>query len=150
MSKQFYFEQLSLAQVRNLNIKTDPFQEIQFSVITEFSFIWPIDRTLSGATTPVLSGPGSDVSEGVLHVSQSFSFTGISPSDFFSVISRTLVRGVLPLCREAVDVFYSTSRLDNLNKDYILRDYIHTHTHTHIYIYIYIYIYNIFWSKALN
>ena len=32
----------------------------------------------------------------------------------FSVISRTLVvRGVLPLCREAVGVFYSPSRLGN-------------------------------------
>ncbi len=32
----------------------------------------------------------------------------------FSVISRTLVGGVLPLCREAVGVFYSPSRLGNI------------------------------------
>ena len=31
----------------------------------------------------------------------------------FSVISRTLVAGVLPFCREAVGVFYSPSQLDN-------------------------------------
>ena len=32
----------------------------------------------------------------------------------FSVISRTLVGGVLPLCREAVGVFYSPSRLGKI------------------------------------
>ena len=29
----------------------------------------------------------------------------------FSVISRTLIGGVLPLCREAVSVFYNPTRL---------------------------------------
>ena len=33
----------------------------------------------------------------------------------FSVISRTLVGGVLPLFREAVGVYYSPSRLGNVN-----------------------------------
>ena len=32
MSKQFYFKQSSLVQVRSLNIKTVLFQEIQFSI----------------------------------------------------------------------------------------------------------------------
>ena len=31
----------------------------------------------------------------------------------FSVISRTLIEGVLPLCRGAVSIFYSPSRLGN-------------------------------------
>ena len=35
-----------------LNVKTVLFQVIQFSISTYFSSIWPIDRTLSGATTP--------------------------------------------------------------------------------------------------
>ena len=35
-------------------------QAIQFSIRTQFSSIWSIDRTLSGATTPGQSGPGSD------------------------------------------------------------------------------------------
>ena len=39
-----------------------------FSISTQFSSIWPIDRTLSGATTPGQSGPGSDGNEGVLHI----------------------------------------------------------------------------------
>ena len=47
MSKQSYFKQFSLAYV-------------------QFSSIWLIDRTLSGATSPSLSGPESDGNEGVL------------------------------------------------------------------------------------
>ena len=35
-----------------LYIKTVLFQTIQFSTSIQFSSIWPIDRTLSGATTP--------------------------------------------------------------------------------------------------
>ena len=44
------------------------------------SSIWPIDRTLSGASTPGKSGPGSNANEGALHISQS-SKTGASPAD---------------------------------------------------------------------
>ena len=40
-----------------------------------------MDRTLSGATTPGQSGPGSDGNEGVLSSSQSSNITGASPSD---------------------------------------------------------------------
>ena len=35
------------------------------------SSIWPTDQTLSGATIPGPSGPGSDGNEGLLHVLQS-------------------------------------------------------------------------------
>ena len=51
MWKQFYFKQICLALVRSLNVKTVLFQVIQFSISTQFSSIWPIDRSLSGATT---------------------------------------------------------------------------------------------------
>ena len=61
--------------------KTVPFQDIQFSVITQFSSIWPIDRTLPGATTPSQSGPGSDGNKETLRIPQSSSITGNSPSD---------------------------------------------------------------------
>ena len=44
------------------------FQTIQFSISTQFSSIWLIDWTLSGATTPGQSGPGSDGNEGVLQI----------------------------------------------------------------------------------
>ena len=40
-----------------------------------------MDRALSGATTLGHSGPGSDDNEGVLHIPQSSSITGTSPSD---------------------------------------------------------------------
>ena len=46
-----------------------------------FSSIQPIDRTLSGATTPGQSGPGSDGNEGVLCIPQSSSIAGTLPSD---------------------------------------------------------------------
>ena len=53
------------------------------SISIQFSSIWPIDRTLSGATILGQSGSGSDGNEGVLHIPQSFSITGTSPSDCF-------------------------------------------------------------------
>ena len=48
---------------------------------TQFSSIWPLDRTLSGATSPSQSEPGSDGNEGVLRIPQSSSITGNSLSD---------------------------------------------------------------------
>ena len=75
MSKQFYFEQFSLALGYILNVKTVLFFKIQFSINTQFkcknskhskprfTSIWPIDRTLSSASTPSQSGPGSDDNE---------------------------------------------------------------------------------------
>ena len=58
--KQVYFKQFSLAY------ETVLFQTIQFTVSTQFSSIWPLDKSLSGATTPSQSGPGSDGNKGVL------------------------------------------------------------------------------------
>ena len=73
----------------------------------QFSSIWRIDRTLSGATTPSQSGPGSDVNEGVLHISQSSSIT----IRLFSVISGTLVKEVSYPFAEKQSV-YSTAPAD--------------------------------------
>ena len=42
-----------------------------------------MDRTLSGATTPGQSGPGSNSNKGVLYITQMSSITGASPSDCF-------------------------------------------------------------------
>ena len=47
----------------------------------QFSSIKPIDRALSGATIPGLSGPGSNGNKGVLCIPQSSSITGASPLD---------------------------------------------------------------------
>ena len=86
------------------------FQVIKFSISILFSSIWPIDKTLSGATTPGQSEPGSDGNEWVLRIPQSSSITGTSSSD---CSGHSLGVGVLPLCREAIGVFYSPSRLCN-------------------------------------
>ena len=52
--------------------------------------IWPIDRTLSAATTPDQSVPGSDGNEKIRHISQ-ISKTGASPSDcLMSYLGRSL------------------------------------------------------------
>ena len=48
----------------------------------------------------------------------------------FSIISRTLVEGVLPICREAVGIFCSTSWLSNIEPWWL-------GIHTYIYIYLY-------------
>ena len=45
------------------------------------SSIWPIDMTLSGATTPGQSRSRSDGNKGVLFIPQSSSITETSPSD---------------------------------------------------------------------
>ena len=61
MSKQFYFTQFSLANANHRLVLFNP--EI---------------GPLSGATTPVFSGPGSDGNKGVLRIPQSSSITGTS------------------------------------------------------------------------
>ena len=89
------------------------FQAIQFSTI------WPIDRILSGATTPGQSRPRSDGNEGVLHIHQSSSIIGTWQTDCLAVYQRHLLgEGVLSLCRKAVDVFYGHSQLEVENDYY--------------------------------
>ena len=64
--------------------KTVQFQTIQFSISTQFkcqTSIWPIDRTLSGATTLGQSRTGSDGNKGVFRIPQSSRITEASPSD---------------------------------------------------------------------
>ena len=99
--------------------------------------MWPIDRTLSGATSPGQSGYGSDSNERLLSIFQSSCINGASPSDclvsypgfslecsypsaknpvgvFYSSSQlghRILVGGVLSLCREGDGVFYNPSWL---------------------------------------
>ena len=67
-----------------LNVKTIQFSISHFFLCTQFKYqssIWPIDRTLSGATTPSQSGSESDGNEGVLHIPQNSSITRASLSD---------------------------------------------------------------------
>ena len=82
-----------------------------YNISTQFSSLWPIERTLSGATTPEQCGPGSDSSEGVLHIPQSFSITGTAPWDFLVSYLGHSFGSVLPLSRNTVGVFFSSCRL---------------------------------------
>ena len=68
----------------------------------QFNSIQPIDRTLSGATTPGQSGPGSNGNEGVLHIPQSSSIAGTSPSDCLVSYPGHSLGGILtPLQRSS-------------------------------------------------
>ena len=58
-----------------LNVKSSSISINQFSISKQFSSIWPIDRTLSGATTLGLCRPGSNGNKGVLRIPQSSSIT---------------------------------------------------------------------------
>ena len=96
------------------NDQTVLFQAIHFSISHLFAqslnvkqLFRPIDWTLSGATAPSQSEPGSNNNEGVLHIPQSSSITGASPSgSLVSYPGHSLV-GVLPVYRDAVGVFYN-------------------------------------------
>ena len=46
--------------------KTDLFQAIQFGISTQFSYIWSLDRTLLGDTTPGQSSCEIGRNEGLL------------------------------------------------------------------------------------
>ena len=75
------------------------------------SFIWPIDTTLSGATIPDQSGPGSDDNKGgVLHILQSSNITRVSPSDcLMSYLEHSLGESNSSAERQSV---YSTAPTD--------------------------------------
>ena len=57
-----------------------------------FNSIWPVDRTLSGVTTPSQSGPGTMSVKGFLHSSNFHHYWNLTIR-LFSVITRTLVGG---------------------------------------------------------
>ena len=81
MSKAVPFQTIQFNISMQFKSQKVLFQTFLISISSEFSFIWAIDRTLSGATTLGLSEPGSDGNKGVLRLPQSSSITGTSPSD---------------------------------------------------------------------
>ena len=89
--------------------KTVLLQIIQFSVITQFSYFWSIDITLSVSTIPGQSRPESDGYEGVFRISQSCSITEASPSDcLVSYLGHSLVGRSYPAVEK--QSVYSTAR----------------------------------------
>ena len=70
-----------------------------------------MDRTLSGATIVGQSGTGSDGSKTVHGIPENSSITGATPSDCLVLYPSHSLEEDLTLCRDAVGVFYSPSRL---------------------------------------
>ena len=96
--------------------KTVSFQTIQFSISTQFSSIWPIDKTLSGATTQDQSGPGNDGGEGVLNIPQSSCMTRTLQSDGLMSYPGLLLRGSYP-SKEMLSM-YSAAQADWANRGF--------------------------------
>ena len=57
------------------------FKQFHFSISTQFSIIWLVDRTLSDVTSPCQREPGSNGNEEKLCIPESFSITRTSPSN---------------------------------------------------------------------
>ena len=66
-----------------------------------------LDRAQSGATTPGLSGPGSDGNEGVLCIPQSFSTAGTSRSDCLVSLPGHSLAGSYPSAEVQVSGQYT-------------------------------------------
>ena len=75
------------------------------------SSIWPIDRTLSGTTNPGRSEPESYGNKRVFCIPQSSGITRASLSDCLVSYPGHSLGKILPLCRDAVCVFFSPSWL---------------------------------------
>ena len=90
--------------------KTVHFQSIQFSISTQFSSIWPIDKALSGTTTQGQSGSESDGNEGVHRIPQSSRITRTSPSDCLMSYPGHLLAGPYPSTE--MQSVYSTASPD--------------------------------------
>ena len=99
-----------------LNDQTVLFLTIQFSISYLFTHSLNTKQLyLTHRCYKVLpflgqSEPGSDGNEGILRIPQSSSITGTSPWDCLVSYQNTRWEGSYPLCREAVDVFYSPSK----------------------------------------
>ena len=100
-----------------MNVKTVLFQAVQFRISTKFSSIWPIEKTLSDATTLVQSETLSDGNERVLCILQSI--TWASPSDCLVSLPGHSLITVLLYCKDVVSVFNTASRLGHLWKSII-------------------------------
>ena len=94
-----------------LCIQTVLFQTIQFTISTQFRYIWPIDKALSSATTPGQSVPGSVDNEGVLRIHQRSSITRASPADCLVSYPGHLLGGGSYSYVE-VQLVYSTAPVD--------------------------------------
>ena len=92
--------------------KTVLFQTVQFSISTHFSPTWSIDRKPIRCYHFMPQWTWEKWQRRGTPHSPKFQYNWNLTIRLFSIISRTLVGGVLPLCREAVSLlFYDSSRL---------------------------------------
>ena len=107
MSTQFYSKQFSLAEISSLNAKKTVNSNHGLALfnpqIGSYQLL-PLQARVDLGAMGI---------KGVLRIPQSSSITGTSPSDCLVLYPGHSLVGVLPLCRGAVGVFYSPSRLDN-------------------------------------
>ena len=80
MTKIVLFQTIQLRISTQFKCQTGQTGLLETGLSTLFSSVCPLDRTLSGATTPGQSGLGRDGNEDVLHIPQSSSIIGTSPS----------------------------------------------------------------------
>ena len=115
------------------------------------SSIWPIDRTLSGATILGQSELGNDGNDEVLRITQSSSITEASPSDCLMSHSGYSLEESYPSAE--MQSIYSAAPFDRASKERKLifkvslcsvkiLSHTHTHTHTHIYSHIHMYVHS--------
>ena len=96
-----------ISSISKNSIKQKLFVCLQFKMSN--SSIWPIDRTLSGATTLSQSGPRSDGNEVILCIPQSSSITGASPSDCLMLYAGHLLVAEQSYLSPEMQLVYSTA-----------------------------------------
>ena len=86
------------------------FQTIQFIISTQFSSIWPIDRTLEVLPLPVRVDLKAIAMKGFSIFPKAPALLELHHQIVYCHI-QDMGWGVLPLCRGAVGVFYNRSQL---------------------------------------
>ena len=130
-------------------MKTVIFLTVQFSISTLFSSTWPIDRTLSVATTPGQSGPGSNGNERILCIFQNYSISGVSTSDCFVSYPELSLGQSYPSAE--MQSVYSAAPADWAANSLWPTDWLFLFRYIYIYIYVCVYacvyFFICFWSS---
>ena len=110
-------------------------QTTEFTIITQFSSIWHMDRTRSDDTTRSHSEPGSDGNKKELHIPQRSNITGTSP-----------LHCLVSYAGHTFGKYYPSAKMQPVHSTAQSISYIYLY----IYIYIYIYIYTIIVSDTIS
>ena len=124
-SKYWYLSLTTQINIIHLSVllkeQTVLFLTIQFSIGPFFGLILNVKQLFfthrSGANSLGENRPGNNRNEGILNI----------PHCIQDVIFRILVRKALPLCRDAIGLFYKTSRLGDIDGYWYVCIYKHKH-----------------------